>query len=657
MKTNRLFCIFSLLVIVVAFAKIVVGLHFWVIPPVFFALGLGAALWNREYALYLFLFLFPFISIAPGLMDSRYPFNYIAVPLFLLSGMVVATVIRKLRGGEGTGDYIDGDFVPYYLFLSFLVISTVFVLLRWTNITLGSDGAMGMDTPAAPPAPDITSPDQLIWSEQRVSFASIFPVVSLFIYFISPYIFFYIRKIAPRREDVFKWVSFGFWVSVGIAVVQKIVNRSLVSDRLGKELKQFYGGSSDFNSFGFFAGVMLLWATYEIKKKNPLGYISFIAALAGGILSGSRTFYFFILAGVVNLLFWGLGTGANRKKYQKITAAGVIVVVLLVVIFAGGTLAKRFGEGFSGDEGLLEKLNTITNGRVWMSLFTLDTISDNFFPGVGTGNFTFYLAYKNYLPLKSEGKKYLYDLTLNQYLLVFAENGVFAFGFFTFFMIFLFRRSTKKLLLGMILFSLLLNNFFWFPEAFLLFWILAALNHTSPGPEKAKRPYVKILVGVSLLIFIVFNIVSFDRLHPKTWARETGIHYDYGFWYPEKSADGAEYRWTKARSGIYLRLDKNGESPEIKLGCGAPLAHVKGKTQTVEIYWKGKLSREVTFTENGEIYYRVKSQPFEEGFLELKVTPVFNLKKLGLSPESRDLGLQFYKTESKSPSPPDNPEK
>jgi len=78
------------------------------------------------------------------------------------------------------------------------------------------------------------------------------------------------------------------------------------------------------------------------------------------------------------------------------------------------------------------------------------------------------------------------------------------------------------------------------------------------------------------------------------------------------------------------------------LGCGAPLAHVKGKTQTVEIYWKGKLSREVTFTENGEIYYRVKSQPFEEGFLEFKVSPVFNLKKLGLSPESRDLGLQFY---------------
>ncbi len=645
MKTNRIFCIFSLLVIVMAFAKIVVGLHFWVIPPVFFAVGLAVALWNREYALYLFLFLFPFISISPGLMDSRYPFNYIAVPLFLLSGIVVAMVIRKLRGDEDTGDNIadiDGDFMPYHLFLMFLVISTVFVLLRWTNITLGSEGAMGVDTPAAPPAPDITSPDQLKWSEQRVSFASIFPVVSLFIYFISPYSFFYTRKVAPGQEDVFKWVSFGFWVSVGIAVVQKIANRSLLSDRLGKELKQFYGGSSDFNSFGFFAGVMLLWATYEIKKKNVVGYISFIVALAGGILSGSRTFYFFILAGVANLLFWALGSGVKRMRSQKVVVIGVIVVVVLAVIFAGGTLAKRFGEGFSGDQDLVEKLNTITNGRVWMGLFTFETIRDNFFPGVGTGNFTFYLSYKNYLPLKLEGKKYLYDLTLNQYLLVFAENGVIAFVFFTFFMVFLFRRSSKKLLLGTILFSLLLNNFFWFPEAFLLFWIVAALNHGEGDGEKKKFPYTKILIGVSLLIFIVFNIVSFDRLHPESWAAETGVHYDYGFWYPEKSEAGEEYRWTKGRSGIYIQLDKNGESPEIKLVCGAPLAHLEGKTQTVEIYWKGNFCREVAFTENNEVYYRVKSHPLEGGFLEFRISPVFNLKELGLGAEPRDLGLQFF---------------
>lgn len=629
-----------------AFAKIVVGLHFWIIPPVFFVVGFVVALWNQRYSLYLFLFLFPFISITPGLIDSRYPYNYIAVPLFLLSGIVVASVLQKLRGvagDESSDHYIDRDFISYYLVLSFLVISAVFVLLRWSNFTLGSEGAVGMDTPVGPPAPDITSPGQLKWSEQRVSFGSIFPVVSFFIYFISPYIFFLTRKIAPRQEDVFKWVSFGFWVSVGIAVVQKFSGSSLVSDRLGKDLKQFYGGFSDFNAFGFFSGVMLVWATYEIKRKSVLGYISFIVALAGGILSGSRTFYIFILAGLVNLLFWGAGTGANRKRYQRIAAAGIVVLVLLVVVFAGGTLKKRFFEGFSGDEGIVKKLDAVTNGRVWMSLFTFKTIGSNFIPGVGTGNFTFYLSYKNYLPLKERGEKYVYDLPLNHYLLVFAENGVLAFGCFTFFMFFLFWRSRRKLLMGTILFSLLLNNFFWFPEAFLLFWVLAALNYTDrPGIERKKLPYTRVLVGVFLLVFIVFNIGSFNRLHPETWAKETGTRYDYGFWYPEVDSEGREFRWTTASAGVYISPDHGIESPEITLVCGSPLSHLKEKSQKVEIYWRGKLYREIVFTENRQETFLLPASSIDGGFLEVKVIPSFNLKELGLGPEPRDLGVQLY---------------
>jgi len=37
-------------------------------------------------------------------------------------------------------------------------------------------------------------------------------------------------------------------------------------------------------------------------------------------------------------------------------------------------------------------------------LFSLETLRDYFEEGVGTGNFTFYLAYKNYLPYKQQGK-------------------------------------------------------------------------------------------------------------------------------------------------------------------------------------------------------------------------------------------------------------
>jgi len=623
MKVNRLFGFFSLLVIIAAFLKIVFHLNFWVIPVVFFVVGLGAGLFNQTFSLYLFIFLFPFINSTPALFDNGYPYNYMAPSLFLLSGIIIAALLKKIQGTKKEPDIeaeTDRGFYSYYLFLLFLLISAVFVFLSLSNISLGSTGALGADTPVSP-------------ALQRISFGSIFPVVSLFIYFISPYIFFYVKRVDLKEKAIFTWLSYGFFVSVFLGILQKLSGRSAISDRLGKELKQFYGGFSDFNAFGFFSGMMFLWSTYEIKNKNNLGYITFVVSLVGAILSGSRTAFFFIAAGIGNLIFSAL---KGRKKQQKILVGLLVAAVLLVVIFAGGTLVKRLGEGFEKNESLFDTLDAVTNGRVWMTLFSLETIKDNPLSGVGTGNFTFYLAYKNH------GTDYLYDLTLNQYLLVFTENGVLAFIFFAWFMVLLFRRTSKRLLMGVCLFVLLFNNFFWFPEAALLFWILAALNDTgSKNISKRKIPFGKIGAAAAILIVIVSHITGFNSLHPKTWARETGTRYDYGFWYPEQGQKESEFRWTTARAGIYLVLDTNGESREMILFCGAPLTHLEEKTQRVDIYWQGKLYKEIVFTENKAFTFRIKSQPLAEGFLEVRVLPVFNLKKLGLGEETRDLGIRF----------------
>ncbi|MCP4152991.1 MAG: O-antigen ligase family protein, partial [bacterium] len=455
-----------------------------------------------------------------------------AVSLFLLSGICVAMVYRKFRNPESVDasqPYLDGDFVPYYLFLFVLLVSTVFLLLRWTNFTLSGYGAMGADTPISPETP-------LAPQVQRLSFGLIFPVVSLFIYFISPFIVFFIRKLKVKEGVIFSRLSIGFFVSVGLAVFQKISGRSFISDRLGKELKQFYGGFCDFNAFGFFAGVMFLWSTYQIRDKFVMGYITFPVALVGGILSGSRTVYFFLLAGIFNLLYvFIFSAGKGRKSFQVVIIVILILGVAGAVFFAGGTLKDRFSEGYSGDKSLYEKINGLTNGRLWMSQFTLEGIKDNFVPGIGTGNFTFYLAYKNYLPYKESGKAYLFDQSLNHYLQVFIENGVFGFILFCGFMISLFRRADKKLLIGTILFSLFFNNFFWFPEAILLFWVVVAVSVkpcSGDGVgESDKKGFFKdfsfrkkeILVVLCLLVFIGFNVFSFSSLHPRIWARESGI--------------------------------------------------------------------------------------------------------------------------------------
>ncbi len=48
-----------------------------------------------------------------------------------------------------------------------------------------------------------------------------------------------------------------------------------------------------------------------------------------------------------------------------------------MVIFAGGTLIKRMGEGFEKQESFFDTLDAVTNGRLWMTLFSLETIKDN----------------------------------------------------------------------------------------------------------------------------------------------------------------------------------------------------------------------------------------------------------------------------------------
>lgn len=641
-KINRLFCFFTLLSICMAVSVIVFRLQFWVIPTILFTAGFAGAMWNPRRSLFLFLFIFPFINSSSGLFITHYPFNYLAPALFLLSGIVAAGFIRRLiraPGEEITQENLDREFSYYYIFLAFLVVSTVFILLRWSNIFLPNQSAVGADTPIAPGT--WQSPDT-----QRISFGEIFPVLSLFIYFVSPYIYFYIRKLKPSEKDVFAWTSYGFYVSVAFALAQKISGKSLISDRLGKELKQFYGGFSDFNAFGFFAGVMFLWSTYAIRDKKTIGYVTFAVSLLGGILSGSRTVYFFILAGMFNLV---VGALKHRKKQQKIVVGVLVLGVILLLVLAGGTLTRRLAEGFDGDVGFMEKLNAVTNGRVWMTQFTLETIRDNVVPGIGTGNFTFYLAYKNYLPYKQTGEKYLIDLSLNHYLLIFAENGVLAFIFFTLFFVYLFRRSSRKLLMGTMLFALLFNNFFWFPENIILFWLVAAVTYTQESRENGRFLFSKLsknqktyLLLAGIAVFILFNILSYNRLHPVSWAQETRIRYDYGFWYPETDSSGREYRWTRDRAGLYINLDEQGMSPEIKMFCGAPLEHLPGKQQKVEIYWRGKLYEEIVFNENKYQSMRIKSRPGSGGFLEIRVTPSFNLKKMNLAPETRTLGLQFY---------------
>jgi hypothetical protein len=98
MFMKRLVYLLSILVFFAAVGTIGVHLNFLVLVGIFFVIGVLVAFWGGErFALYFFIFLFPFINSSPVLMGSRLPYNYTAPALFLLCGVLI-----KVFGGAGT---------------------------------------------------------------------------------------------------------------------------------------------------------------------------------------------------------------------------------------------------------------------------------------------------------------------------------------------------------------------------------------------------------------------------------------------------------------------------------------------------------------------------------------------------------------------------
>jgi len=143
-----------------------------------------------------------------------------------------------------------------------------------------------------------------------------------------------------------------------------------------------------------------------------------------------------------------------------------------------------------------------------------------------------------------------------------------------------------------------------------------------------------------LAVFVIANLFSFNSLHPKNWARVTSTLYDYGFYYQENEG-GRKFRWTGEKAGIYIYLDQHDCNSKYTMVCGAPLSHLPSKRQIVDVYWRGRFLKSVIFRDNGHIPLQIEDHDHRKGFLEVRVRPACNLKRMELGLETRDLGIQL----------------
>jgi hypothetical protein len=124
-------------------------------------------------------------------------------------------------------------------------------------------------------------------------------------------------------------------------------------------------------------------------------------------------------------------------------------------------------------------------------------------------------------------------------------------------------------------------------------------------------------------------------LHPVKLTGQNNIAYDYGFWPPEQNQRG-KFSWTRGAAGKYFTA---AAAHEADIFCEAPYGWLQKEKITADFFWRGKFLQRLVFIKNG---LKMISLPFaQEGFLEIRVHPTFNIKTLNLGADERELGVQF----------------
>lgn len=204
--------------------------------------------------------------------------------------------------------------------------------------------------------------------------------------------------------------------TLGVSVIEHLNIRTLRS----------YGGFSHPNILGGFLGIGFLSSIYlYLKSKQNKYKIISILIFIGLIVSFSRSAWLMVSVEVISMFI--IFSFYNKEKlsiYKKRYG----YVFLLIILVVGGFVAIR-PELFKSRLGIGEIQRLESNSiqeRIDVTYQAKDLIVDNWFFGVGIGNYQHAIAAKD----SFEQKPWAYQPVHNLYILLIAELGIVGFGLF-----------------------------------------------------------------------------------------------------------------------------------------------------------------------------------------------------------------------------------
>ncbi|MGB5909987.1 MAG: O-antigen ligase family protein, partial [Promethearchaeia archaeon] len=301
---------------------------------------------------------------------------------------------------------LDRAQISYLIFLLLIFISALFVIMRWSNITLSSL-TLFKDTPVAP-------------TGERFSFGIIFLVVYICLFNLSYLYYLYLKRFSDKKNIILAFLT-GHSISIIYSYFQNFFKFELFLSR------KYNGFASDSSSFGFLSSVSLLlsWYIFYKYKKKTWSAVFFIISLLG-------IFNSFIKVAAFALVFTILFYIFSIKKYSKQFIIFIVILGILLtsILFLNPKLTYKFRFVREIKESVIsikkilttkeadeKSIRKIVAGRYLVWNYAYENFKKFPLSGVGAGNFVFWVKYNWF------GKQYYHHLPHNQYLVFSSSIG------------------------------------------------------------------------------------------------------------------------------------------------------------------------------------------------------------------------------------------
>jgi O-antigen ligase len=590
------------------------------LPVLLIALVLALSAAGRgDRGLVAFSFLFPCAGLLARLFGGSHP---LAWPLLLFAGFAAGWSFRFVYDFESEAEPSAAD--PWLKALAAVwVLSGVVAVARARTLWALWHGLSGRVANGA------GLPDVVAVRESILALCTMCSGAAFF--------FLLRRSSAPARRRAVHAALYGVTVAAAASLLQRTGVVPPEPNAFWRMTGRLSGGAADPNSLGLLCALGLVFSVVALVQAQRRALLALLSCvfLAGLFLSGSRSAFLLLLFALGTLLV-ASGVPGRLRLAATMGAAAAILAAAVLVSTPPGSLGQRLAETFDPATPWTHRISS--RSLLWSCAASL--LAADPFSGAGMGAFSWRLPDV----LAERGTSFpARDNPGSAYVQAAAELGVPGL-LLTLALAWSLGRAAARQLPELdrdpaaagaaasvvaFLLALAFGSHWFAPDVSLLFFLLASIA-AGPGTAGRASRAAGLLRALCVGVYAVAaTVAALATSHPaETFRYAPRI----GF-YAREGAEGEAFCWTRRHFALWL---PKGQERRLTLAQFAPLDDRVGVKAEAE----GQLVYQSALGAGDAVALKLSAPADRARAIVFRLDRTFSPKRLGLSQDRRDLGLQ-----------------